>query len=98
MDRLDVIHRIWRRHTTGDNAVWNRVSRLPHLMLRQGDQTMPPLVYETAAWLRFYTCLPIPPLPGESVADSAPDLATTAHAIPLAGALIGLIGELVCLF
>jgi adenosylcobinamide-GDP ribazoletransferase len=56
---------------------------------------MPPLVYETVAWLRFYSCLPIPPLPGESEADAAPDLARTAHAVPIAGALIGAIGGLV---
>lgn len=56
---------------------------------------MPPLVYETVAWLRFYTWLPIPPLPGESAADAAPDLLQTAHAVPIAGALIGAIGGLV---
>ena len=56
---------------------------------------MPPLVYETVAWLRFYSCLPIPPLPGEPEADAAPDLARTAHAVPIAGALIGAIGGLV---
>ena len=56
---------------------------------------MPPLVYETVAWLRYYTCLPIPPLPGETAPDAAPDLSRTAHAVPLAGALIGAIGGLV---
>jgi adenosylcobinamide-GDP ribazoletransferase len=56
---------------------------------------MPPLVYETVAWLRFYSCLPIPPLPGETEADTAPDLTRTAHAVPIAGALIGAIGGLV---
>lgn len=56
---------------------------------------MPPLVYETVAWLRFYTRLPVPPLPGESDAGAAPDPFRTAHAAPIAGALIGAIGGLV---
>lgn len=56
---------------------------------------MPPLVYETAAWLRFYTRLPVPPLPGESDAGVAPDPARTAHAAPIAGALIGAAAGLV---
>lgn len=58
---------------------------------------MPPLVYETVAWLRFYTGLPIPALPGESEAVSAPDLASTARAVPLAGAVLGWIGGLMLL-
>jgi adenosylcobinamide-GDP ribazoletransferase len=56
---------------------------------------MPPLVYETAAWLRFYTRLPIPALPGEGEAVSAPEPARTARAIPLAGAAIGWIAGMV---
>jgi adenosylcobinamide-GDP ribazoletransferase len=56
---------------------------------------MPPLAYETAAWLRFYTCLPIPALPGEADPLAGPDPARTAHAVPLAGAIIGAIAGLV---
>lgn len=56
---------------------------------------MPPIVYETAAWLRFYTCLPIPALPGETDPRAAPDPARTAHAVPIAGAIIGAIAGLV---
>lgn len=54
---------------------------------------MPPLAYETVAWLRYYTRLPIPPLPGE--ADVAPDPARNARAVPLAGAVIGWIAGMV---
>jgi adenosylcobinamide-GDP ribazoletransferase len=56
---------------------------------------MPPLVYETAAWLRFYSRLPVPPLPGEIDASAAPDPARTAYAAPIAGALIGAAAGLV---
>jgi adenosylcobinamide-GDP ribazoletransferase len=54
---------------------------------------MPPLAYETVVWLRYYTRLPIPPLPGE--ADVAPDPAHNARAVPLAGAVIGWIAGMV---
>jgi adenosylcobinamide-GDP ribazoletransferase len=60
-----------------------------------GDKIMPPIVYETAAWLRFYTALPIPPLPGEIDASAVPDPARSAYAAPIAAALIGLAGGLV---
>jgi adenosylcobinamide-GDP ribazoletransferase len=53
---------------------------------------MPPLVYETVAWLRFYTCVPIPVLPGEGEAA-----VRAARAVPLAGAIIGWIGGIVLL-
>ena len=53
---------------------------------------MPPLVYETVAWLRFYTCAPIPALPGEGEAA-----VRAARAVPLAGAIIGWIGGIVLL-
>ena len=56
---------------------------------------MPPLVYETVAWVRFYSALPIPPLPGETDPDAAPDPNHTAHAVPIAGAVIGAIGGIV---
>jgi adenosylcobinamide-GDP ribazoletransferase len=59
------------------------------------DKIMPPIVYETAAWLRFYTALPIPPLPGEVDASAVPDPARSAYAAPIAAALVGLAGGLV---
>ena len=59
---------------------------------------MPPLVYETVAWLRFYTHLPLPALPGESEPSIAPDPLRTAQAVPIAGALIGAAAGLVLLF
>lgn len=58
---------------------------------------MPPLVYETVAWLRYYTSLPFPLLPGEAEANVNADPAKNAHAAPLAGALIGMAGALVLL-
>jgi adenosylcobinamide-GDP ribazoletransferase len=60
-----------------------------------GDKIMPPIVYETAAWLRFYTALPVPPLPGEVDAAAVPDPARSAYPAPIAAALIGLAGGLV---
>jgi len=59
---------------------------------------MPPLVYETVAWVRFYSALPIPPLPGEIDPDATPDPSHTAHAVPIAGAVIGAIGGIVLIF
>jgi adenosylcobinamide-GDP ribazoletransferase len=59
------------------------------------DVTMPPLVYETVAWLRFYTHLPLPNLPGETEAATAADPLRTAQAVPIAGALIGAFAGLV---
>jgi adenosylcobinamide-GDP ribazoletransferase len=56
---------------------------------------MPPLVYETVAWLRFYTHLPLPSLPGESEPGITPDPLRTAQAVPIAGALIGAAAGLV---
>jgi adenosylcobinamide-GDP ribazoletransferase len=56
---------------------------------------MPPLVYETVAWLRFYCRLPLPPLPGESDIGTAPDPARTGYAAPIAGAIVGAVGGLV---
>lgn len=55
---------------------------------------MPPLVYETVAWLRFYSCLPLPALPGESESAVAADPARNAYAAPIAGAIVGAIGGL----
>jgi adenosylcobinamide-GDP ribazoletransferase len=56
---------------------------------------MPPLVYETVAWLRFYTHLPLPSLPGEGDLGAAPDSLRTAQAVPIAAALIGAAAGLV---
>lgn len=58
---------------------------------------MPPLVYETVAWLRYYTSLPFPLLPGEAEANATADPARNAYAAPLAGALIGFAGALALL-
>lgn len=58
---------------------------------------MPPLVYETAAWLRHYTCLPIKALPGESEPAETRDLTRAAYAAPIAGALIGAAAGIVLL-
>ncbi len=62
------------------------------------QHSMPPLVYETAAWLRYYTSLPIPLLPGEAEANVSADPQVNGHAAPLAGALVGLAGALALLF
>ncbi|MCC6948464.1 MAG: hypothetical protein IT539_11910 [Bradyrhizobiaceae bacterium] len=55
---------------------------------------MPPLVYETVAWLRHYTCAPIAALPGESELTPAQ---RNAYAAPIAGAAVGAAGGLVLL-
>lgn len=55
---------------------------------------MPPLVYETVAWLRTYCCLPLPALPGENEFAVAADPAKNAYAAPIAGAIVGAIGGL----
>ncbi|OYX13643.1 MAG: adenosylcobinamide-GDP ribazoletransferase [Rhizobiales bacterium 32-66-8] len=47
--------------------------------------------------LRFYSRLPVPPRAGEAAPFSVPSLSRMAYAIPLAGAVIGLIGGLVLL-
>jgi adenosylcobinamide-GDP ribazoletransferase len=56
---------------------------------------MPPVIYETVAWLRRYSAIPFPPLPGESEAGALPDPARAAYAAPLAGAVIGAAAGLV---
>ena len=56
---------------------------------------MPPLVYETVAWLRLYSCLPMPALPGEGESAASADPARNAYAAPIAGAIVGAIGGLV---
>lgn len=52
---------------------------------------MPPIIYETVAWFRRYSWLPLPPLPGESDAAVAADPLRSAYAAPIAGALTGLL-------
>jgi adenosylcobinamide-GDP ribazoletransferase len=47
------------------------------------------------ACLRFYTRLPLPLHPGESDPHALPDFSRAAVLVPIAGALIGLIGALV---
>ena len=56
---------------------------------------MPPILYETVAWLRSYSAISFPPVPGESEAGVVPDPARTAHAAPIAGAIIGLAAGLI---
>lgn len=56
---------------------------------------MPPVIYETVAWLRHYSAIPFPSLPGESEAGALPDPARAAYAAPLAGAVIGAAAGLV---
>jgi adenosylcobinamide-GDP ribazoletransferase len=58
------------------------------------DLNMPPLAYETVAWLRHYTCVPIAALPGESDEAGAQ---RAAYAAPIAGALLGAAAGLVLL-
>ena len=60
-----------------------------------GEPIMPPLVYETAAWLRLYSCLPTPALPGEGESAALADPARNAYAAPIAGAIVGATGGLV---
>ncbi|MEW6256391.1 MAG: adenosylcobinamide-GDP ribazoletransferase [Pseudomonadota bacterium] len=50
------------------------------------------LVRDVARALRFFSRLPVPALPGESDPHAPPDLPRIAYAIPLAGAVIALIG------
>lgn len=59
---------------------------------------MPTLIYETAAWLRYYTSLPLPLFPGEAEANVIADPSRNAYAAPLAGALIGVAGTLALFF
>ena len=54
-----------------------------------------PFLRDLAALLRFYTRLPIPALPFEADPHAMPDFSVAARALPVAGALIGLIGALV---
>ncbi len=51
------------------------------------------LLDDAATCLRFATRLPVPARPGED-AHAAPDFATAARAMPLAGLTVGLIGGL----
>ncbi len=53
---------------------------------------------DLAQCLRFYTRLPIPPLPHENEPHGVPDFTRIARAVPMAGAVIGLLGGLVLLF
>lgn len=76
----------------GGDSFWSgQLSRLQPQSNAHKDALMPPLVYETVARLRFYSCLPLPALPGETEAGISPN-AAPAHTAPLAGALIGAAG------
>ncbi|MEN3930454.1 adenosylcobinamide-GDP ribazoletransferase [Microvirga sp. W0021] len=65
------------------------------------DQTTPQSkgylspIWAVAQCLRFYSRLPIPPLPGEPDPYGAPNFDHMPRALPFAGMLIGLIGALV---
>ncbi|HJE24609.1 MAG TPA: adenosylcobinamide-GDP ribazoletransferase [Methylorubrum populi] len=53
------------------------------------------LVYDLAACLRFFTRLPVPPLPDEPAPYGVPDFRTVPRMLPVAGLLIGLPAALV---
>lgn len=53
------------------------------------------LCWAVAQCLRFYSRLPIPPLPGEETPYAAPDFDEMPRALPFAGALLGLGGAFV---
>lgn len=50
------------------------------------------LISDVAACLRFYSRLPVPPLPWERDAHAMPDFRTMPRALPLAAAVIGACG------
>lgn len=78
----------------GDNlSVPNESAALHH----REDTIMPPLVYETVAWFRHYSWIPIPPLPGESDLGAAPDPLRSARGAPVAGAIVGGLAAIVLL-
>ena len=55
------------------------------------------LAYDLAGCLRFYSRLPVPPLPGEGDPHAVPDFRTLPRMLPLAGLVLGLPGALVML-
>ncbi|GJD98235.1 adenosylcobinamide-GDP ribazoletransferase [Methylobacterium isbiliense] len=54
-----------------------------------GSTLWPPLL-DLAACLRFYSRLPVPPLPGEAGAHGPPDFRTAPRMLPIAGLVIAL--------
>lgn len=60
-----------------------------------GRELLKALLSELLRCLRFYSRLPAPALPWESDPHGAPDLRSMPRVLPLAGALIGLVGALV---
>src|SRR5947209_85864 len=58
-------------------------------------QVMDRLLADLAASLRFYTRLPLPGLAREADPHAMPDFSRSAPLVPIAGALIGLVGALV---
>ena len=50
------------------------------------------LAYDLAGCLRFYSRLPVPPLPGENDPHAVPDFGTLPRMLPLAGLILGLPG------
>ncbi|WP_293865160.1 adenosylcobinamide-GDP ribazoletransferase [uncultured Alsobacter sp.] len=61
----------------------------------QAPLSGPGLLVEVAQCLRFYSRLPVPRLPGEADPHAVPDFTRIPRALPLAGAVIGLVGALV---
>jgi adenosylcobinamide-GDP ribazoletransferase len=80
--------------TTGSNsATQSRV--LDSSRAVRHVTSMDRLLADLAACLRFYTRLPLPVHPGEADPHAMPDFARAAGMVPIAGALIGVLGGLV---
>jgi adenosylcobinamide-GDP ribazoletransferase len=80
--------------TTGSNcAAQSRVLDSSRAVLHV--TSMDRLLADLAACLRFYTRLPLPVPPDAADSHAMPDFAGAAGVVPLAGALIGVLGALV---
>ena len=68
-------------------------------MIEDADPAFPgaAIAYDLAGCLRFYSRLPVPPLPGEGDIHGVPDFRTLPRMLPLAGLVLGLPGALVLL-
>ncbi len=53
------------------------------------------MLHDIAAGLRFYTRLPVPPLPGETGLYDPLNIDRSAYAVPFVGAVVGFIGAVV---
>ncbi len=56
------------------------------------------ILIDLARMLRFYSRLPVPPVPGEAEPYGAPEFARIARVVPLGAAVIGLIAAVALLF